>query len=236
MRTLSPPGLIRPSVTRVMNGAFTQADMYGHFRLALAALVLALPLAAAPAPAATVPREIIVARTPVPEGLPRVGEVLLIRRGDADVVETRIETTLIRRVVAEIGAKERRNWPADTPDGAASARYVAALDEVAADLAARRSAARGARRVRAPVRLLIEFLLADGAARVTIGSFEPAAQDIRVLPLAVLDLPPAYVRRNMRLIVADAFHLEGAALDRALAPLARLAGPADSPAGRASVR
>ena len=193
--------------------------------LMLAVLCLA-PAARAPAditPAAAADR--VLARVPVPDAQRRVGEVLLIQRGAADVVETRLDTTLLRRVVAEIGHKEAANWPAGTVGGVASARYVAALEQAVDTLAPRPPAGSRQRHARRAVRVFIAFALDDNSARVTIGRFAPAADGIERAPLTTLDLPPDYVRENMRLIAADSLHLEGAALDAALAPLTRLARP-----------
>jgi hypothetical protein len=58
---------------------------------------------------------------------------------------------------------------------------------------------------------------------VALGSFEmeEAGGEVRVLrrePLALLDLSPAYVRRNLRLIAADALHLDDAAAAAKLGP------------------
>lgn len=195
--------------------------------LAVACLAPAPRALAEATPAAL--SEQILARAPVPDAQRRVGEVLLIRRGAADVVETRLDTTLLRRVVAEIGSKEAANWPADTPGGVASARYVAALEQAVETLAPRPPAGSRQRRARRSVRLFIAFTLDDDTARVTIGRFAPAADGIERTPLTTLDLPPDYVRENMRLIVADSFDLEGAALDAALAPLTRLARPPAPP-------
>lgn len=182
-----------------------------------------------PAPAA----EQVVTRVPVPDAQRRVGEVLLIRHGSADVVETRLDTTLLRRVIAEIGSKEAANWPADTPGGAASARYVAALAQAGDALAPRPPAGSRQRRARRSVRMYIAFALDDHTGRVTIGRFAPAADGVERTALITLDLPPDYVRDNMRLIAADSFHLEGAALDATLAPLTRLSRPPTSAAGAA---
>ena len=51
---------------------------------------------------------------------------------------------------------------------------------------------------------------------------EEANGEVRVVrrePLALLELSPDYVRRNLRLITADAFHLEDAAVGPLLGPL-----------------
>ena len=77
------------------------------------------------------------------------------------------------------------------------------------------------------VRALIEFVDAPGAPLVAIGGvdIEGEGETIRVrgrAAPAVLDLSAAYVRRNMRLIVADAFHLSA---EEAAARLAKAAGP-----------
>jgi hypothetical protein len=160
-------------------------------------------------------------RTFVPDEVRKVGEVRLLTRGDADVVETVLYTPLLRRVVREIRQKEMKNWP----DGAAghedAVRYVDALERAERTLSARLGGEGSDDRVR---RLLIEFVLTPTQAAVVLSRFESQGEgdDVRVVahePLAVLELSRDYVRRNMRLIAADSFAVDGESLDRLVSPL-----------------
>ena len=54
----------------------------------------------------------------------------MIRRGDADVVQTLLYSKILARVVAEIRKKELANWPADQPGHEDALRYVEMLAAV----------------------------------------------------------------------------------------------------------
>ena len=209
--------------------------MVGHLLAAAAALLAAAGSAAAQTPAASDTAALldaradqIVARTVVPSPAQKVGEVRLIRRGDADVVQTLLSTKLLTRVVSEIGKKEFANWPEGRAGHADAARYVAALEAVSRQLHDRQPPFERGRDRR--LAMLIEFIASDVAVAVVVGTFHydergmqlPVTARTVLLPL---DLPRAYVQPNMRLIAADAFQLDGAALESLLAPLPRLHAP-----------
>ena len=61
---------------------------------------------ALPAPLLDAAADRVVARTVVPDATRKVGEVRLVQRGDAVVVQTLLATTVLPRVVAEIRKKE----------------------------------------------------------------------------------------------------------------------------------
>jgi predicted RND superfamily exporter protein len=165
------------------------------------------------------------ARTFVPDETRKVGEVRLVTRGDADVVETLLYTRLLRRVVREIRAKEMANWPDGAPGHADAVRYCDALEAAERRLRGEPDAGTsGDDRTR---RLLIEFVLTPTQAAIVLSRFEASGDpaDLRITgrePLAVLEPSRDYVRRNMRLIAADAFEVEGDALGRLVSPLAQL--------------
>jgi predicted RND superfamily exporter protein len=164
------------------------------------------------------------ARTYVPDEARKVGEVRLVTRGDADVVETLLYTTLLKRAVREIRAKEMRNWPEGRPGRDDALRYVAALEAAERTLAERAASRSSDDRRR---RLLIEFVLTPERSAIVLSRFETeteteTADDVRVVvrePLAVLLPSRDYVHRNMRLIAADSFEVEGAQLDHLVSPL-----------------
>lgn len=160
----------------------------------------------------------VVERAYVPSPESRVGEVRVVRRGDAVVVETLLYTKVLSRVVAEIRKKEQANWP----DDASSARYVAALAAAQKRIFARLPT--NQRVADRRQKLWIDFIAAPGVAFVALGAFELAEAKGEVAvrsrePLAVLELEPAWVRRNLLLITADAFQLDEAAAARLLGPL-----------------
>jgi hypothetical protein len=175
----------------------------------------------------------VLARTVVPDATRKVGEVRLIARGEATVVQTLLATKVLSRVVAEIRRKEERNWPADAAGYRDMRRYLDALEAAAADLRTRRDGAgtdaRGDRRLR----LMIEFVASETASGVLFAAFDAtevdgAMQPTSRQPITALALGRAYVFPNTRLILADAFKIPESEVGR-LGPLGPLARPAGSP-------
>ena len=151
----------------------------------------------------------LVQRAFVPDPAQRVGEVRILRRGEATVVETLIYTKVGSRVVGEIRKKENANWPG-SPDVAA---YLDALSQVQKTVARRLPTDRAADRLQ---KIWIDFVVAPPAAFIAIGAFESTVEDgqVKVVsrePLAVVQPSRDYVERNQRLIAADSFHVEDAA-------------------------
>jgi hypothetical protein len=193
----------------------------------LASLLVVAVADAAPAPA--VPTDAaadrVVKRTDVPDATRKVGEVRLVQRGDAIVVQTLLATKVMSRVLAEIRKKETGNWPADRPGHEDMERYLAAIDEKAEALRGARDAGDGDRRVR----LAIELVATKDAEGLVLATFAGdersgflAPTDRRVLETVALGR--SYVVRNMRLILSDAFHVPEADVDQ-LAPLGPIATP-----------
>lgn len=164
---------------------------------------------------------------PVPDANRRVGVVRLLSRGNAVVVQTLLDTRLLSRAVAGIRAKERRAWgDAD----AASASYLAALESALATVESRPADDERRRR------LLIEFAADDRAAAVFVGTF--ASFDDRTMAhppsrevMARLSPPREWVLCEIRLVVADAFDVPEAEVDRVgpLGPASPLAPPPTPP-------
>ncbi|HET9062473.1 MAG TPA: hypothetical protein VFO62_04215 [Candidatus Binatia bacterium] len=163
----------------------------------------------------------VLARVAVPNPESPVGEVRLLRRGDATIVQTLLVTRVLPRVTAEIRMKEERNWPAARPGHADMLAYVEALNAAQEQLRAAlpaadaRNVAAGDRRLR----LLIELSASPVSAGIEIAEFTSAAEDrpydvASRRPLATPDVERSYVLRNMRLILADAFHLPETDVDR----------------------
>lgn len=180
-----------------------------------AALVAAFPRVAAADPAALdqASSDRVLASTVVPDPVRKVGDVRLLARGDAVVVQTLLSTKLLERVIGEIRVKETANWP---DDPASVATYVAALEDVARSLA--RSAAEAPWSDRRQ-RLLIEFAADADDHAVFVGTFDRSkdgsdpqirGRQVRARP----SLGRPYVLRNIRLILADSFNLPEAGVDR----------------------
>jgi hypothetical protein len=180
---------------------------------------LLLALAAIAASAAVVPprlapwldtaKDQLVQRTFVPDPAQKVGEVRILRRGDATVVETLIYSKVGSRVVAEIRKKELANWPGS----ADVAAYLEALSQVQKTVERRLPTDRAADRRQ---KIWIDFVVAPAAAFIAIGAFESTLEggQVQVVsrePLALLEPSREYVERNQRLIAADSFHVEDTA-------------------------
>jgi hypothetical protein len=134
------------------------------------------------------------------------------------VVETLLYTRVLSRAVDAIRKKEASNWPGN-PD---AERYVAALERAQKQIWERLP--RDTRLTDRRQKLWIDFVVAPDAAFIALGAFEMEERqgEVRVLrrePLALLEPAPSYVRRNLLLIVADAFQLDAAAAARLLGPL-----------------
>ena len=183
----------------------------------LAVLLSMAPTAFAAAPALGDPAaDRVVASTPVPDAARKVGQTRLVSRGGATVVQTLLSTKLLKRVIAEIRAKEDRNWPAGQPGEDGKRAYLDALDSARQTLDRRTPGPEWADRRQ---RLLIEFAADVSSSTVLVGTFETLPGDDEPGPLqreafATLDPPRDYVLRNMRLIVADSFHVDEKDVDR----------------------
>ena len=195
---------------------------------ALRVLFVSLAVAAV-AGAATLPSDVVgdrvVKRTDVPDATRKVGEVRLVQRGDAIVVQTLLATKVMSRVLSEIRKKETTNWPAGQPVHEDMERYLAAIERNAEALRAERDAQAGDRRMRLAIEL-VATKDAEGLVLATFGGGETggylAPTERRVLETVTLGRP--YVVRNMRLILADSFHVSEADVDQ-LAPLGPIATP-----------
>jgi hypothetical protein len=199
------------------------------FAVALAAAGLTVGVAFAADPAASTDK--VYARAAVPDEARKVGEVKLLERDGTTVVETVLSTRVIERVVAEIRLKEEQNWPPGSEGRADMERYVAALTDAAHLLRARIPPA-DARNIDDPERrahLVIDFRADATRADVELADFDTADASTPFDPgvrrsLATLNLGRAYVLRNMRLILADAFHRPESDLS-SLGPLGPVAKP-----------
>ncbi len=165
----------------------------------------------------------VLSRVVVPNPARRVGEVRLLARGGAVVVQTLLSTKVMGRVVGEIRKKEEAAWPQGSAARADSESYVGALEALAKDLDSRQVTVNWAERRQ---RLLIEFVADDSSAGVILGSWDGDEVDGALEPKqrgTITRLVPNrdYVLRNMRLILIDSFHMADADLDRlgALGPV-----------------
>lgn len=210
-------------------------------RQMLAALVLAAIAAPAGAaegkpPAAWAPlldgsRDQIARAGFVPSEEQPVGEVRLVRRGSAVVMQTVLYTKFLKRVVAEIRKKEMAAWPPGRPGHDDAMKYVDALRSAQAGIQ-ERFRGREDRGDRSQ-RMLIEFILSGDASIVAIA--EPTLVEkggrMRVASrrqIAVLPLSRAYVRGNIYEIAWDALKLTREDSWSLLEPMLPPESPAES--------
>lgn len=155
-------------------------------------------------------RDNVVLRAFVPSDDQPQGEVRLIRRGAAAVMQTVLYTKFLKRVVEEIRKKELASWPRDRDGHDDARRYIDAVLEarnrIQEHFQGRRN--RGDRRQK----MLIEFVLSDKASVVAIS--EPDLEEenghMRIVskrPIVVLALSRTYVRGDMYEIAWDALKL-----------------------------
>ena len=163
----------------------------------------ALVLLCRPAAAA----DVVERRALVPDAGRPHGEVRIVRRDGAAVVQTLSHSRTVRRVAGAIAEKERTNWPEGREGASAAARYVEALAAVAATV---HEAPAGEDRRRS---LCIEF--PPGGPILVSGAVARIGPDgLRLIeltePRVSLDLAEPYVGRNRVWIVADAFGVDEA--------------------------
>ena len=152
----------------------------------------------------------VLATAAVPDEGRRQGEVSLGVRDGVVVIETFLESRLLRRVVAEITLKEEANWPRDGEGGDDSATYCREL--AAAERAIWREHQREDRRRTAVPRLVIELSLSEQVAKLVIYDLPPDAEagragigERRLVAEPRLSRP--YLERNLYLIAEDALGL-----------------------------
>lgn len=167
------------------------------------------------------------AKVVIPEPARKVGEVRLLSRGNAVVVQTLLSTKLLSRVTGEIRKKEEANWPAAAAGREDAVAYLEALEAVRVAVERRSPGVDWADRRR---RLLIEFVADAGGQAVLLGTFTTASGTTDLTPasrevLGTLTPSRAYVLRNMRLILSDSFKVPEAEVDR-IGPLGPAAGAA----------
>lgn len=190
---------------------------------AVPALMLALAASAAtPAPLLDRSGDRIVERADITSRGGEHGEVRLVDRGSARVVQTLLYTKLLRRVVGEIRNRESANWPADRDGHDASVLYLEALERAERSVPRPPTGHRGAAAERRRP-LLIEFAASrsDQAVLLLGPRLEESDGKLTVVDASLiesLDLPRDFVLRDMRLIAEEHFGESGEALAWLLAP------------------
>jgi hypothetical protein len=157
----------------------------------------------------------ILERRPITSRGRRHGEVRVIGRGDAVVIQTLLSSKVLKRVVAGIRDRELESWPPEQEGHAAALSYLAALDAATKAAQARspkphEKASTGTTNTRDRRRsLLIEFILSKTRHGVVIAHPELLDEPSGELTLTgvrderALDVPRPFVERDMKLIAKD---------------------------------
>jgi len=176
-------------------------------------------------------RDEIVRSEFVPTEEQPVGEVRLIRRGQAVVMQTVLHTALLKRVVAEIRKKELASWPPERKGHGDAQEYIDAITTAQQRIQERyrQREDRGDRRQK----MLIEFILSGRASIVAISEpeLEEKSGHMRVISrrsIAILDLSRTYVRGGIYEIAWDALRLDRKESRKLLEPML----PPESPSSR----
>jgi hypothetical protein len=167
-------------------------------------------------------KDVVIRRAFVPSRIFRQGEVRLLRRDGAAVMQTILYTRYLRRVIGRIREKELRNWPSSREGHEDRAAYVRALEESGEEVR-RRFEARENPSDRHK-KMLIEFILSkkDSVIAFALPELEEENNEVRITKRTELRILPAsrtYVRGNIYEIAKDAFSLSDAEARKLLEPV-----------------
>ncbi|MCX6998381.1 MAG: hypothetical protein NTV49_15170 [Kiritimatiellaeota bacterium] len=140
----------------------------------------------------------------VPNRLLRQGEVRVVVSNGTVAVQTILYTSLPDRVIAGICGKEAARWKSGQEHFGDSQAYCAALKEIPAALRKRNN---GKIKV---YQWMIEFRHTPDADRVELRAIETSGdkERLRIAPQELLftpQVPSAYIRKNMEMIMQDLF-------------------------------
>jgi hypothetical protein len=161
----------------------------------------------------------VVCRTFIPTAERPHGEVRLVRRDGAVVVQTLLYTPSLRRGLQKIRQREEANWPPERDGHADSQKYLEVLAQgKTASLAAFDGRSDKEDRHQ---RLLIEVLDDGRSARVdtSLPELKGATDAIEigvVRPVATSPVSAEYARAAMEIILQSAFHRPGRTLEEFL--------------------
>jgi hypothetical protein len=165
--------------------------------------------------------ETLIWRAPIPANPPYQGEVRLIRRDSALVMQTILNSKVLRHVVAAIQRKEFSDWPEDREGWIDSRRYSDELYRAYESIQARAKRRKSSDRY---LNLLIEFVLQERHSFVAL--YEPtlsksgdqfSVQEKEVLKK--MNTSRAYIYKNLQEISRDSFQLEEQEVLKLLQPI-----------------
>jgi len=153
----------------------------------------------------------VIRRAPVPAEPPYQGEVRLLRRDSAPVVQTILNSKVMNHVIAAIQKKESKAWPQDREGSLDSRRYTEELVEAYYVI---RERAKNREKIRERhLQLMIEFVLEGERGYVALYAPTLTQEGGRLVPqkkelLKKLPLSRNYLHKNMQLIIQDSFQLD----------------------------
>jgi hypothetical protein len=164
----------------------------------------------------------IVQRARVPSTEQPQGEVRLIARGGALVMQTALSSKVLRHVAAAISEKEESAWPEERDGFVDSRRYGETLSKA---VEAVRRDCRAHPRPGRRQQLLIEFVAAGSSAlyAIYLPELNEGVEGLEIAGRRLLFIEaasPLYVRGNLLEIAMDSFHLERAEAEQMISALA----------------
>jgi hypothetical protein len=162
-------------------------------------------------------RDRIVRRAFIPSDSRVHGEVRVVRRGDATVVQTLLFTSALRRGIQQMRKRELYHWPEGREGHEDSRSFLAELDR-AADAVTRDAPTPAADPRR---KLLIEVAVSSQSAQFALYAPEivQTGREWTLGPvrlLAVRNVSRAWAERDQRLMAATAFHVPEAEAEAVL--------------------
>jgi hypothetical protein len=149
--------------------------------------------------------DVLVERAFIPSPQNRHGEVRLVRRGEAHVVQTLLYSTMLRRGLKGIRNKELAAWPAESPHHGDSVRYLELMKDAEARVLEKPGDGADRR-----ARMLIEFI-SEGD-RGFVATYAPEIRGERdhveissAEKIGGAVVSPEYVHRAMDLMMESAF-------------------------------
>lgn len=157
--------------------------------------------------------ETVIRHTPVPEEPPYQGEVRVVRRGSAQVVQTLLYSKVMIRVIGAIQRKESKAWPKEREGAEDSRRYAEELMQAYLLVKERAKERQKTGERERYLQLMIEFVHDGDKSYVALYAPSLTQDEERLVLnkkelLKKLPLSPGYVRKNMQLIVQDSFRLD----------------------------
>ena len=166
--------------------------------------------------------EVLIRRTSIPSKQPYQGEVRLVRRDSTLVMQTILNSKVLKHVIAAISKKEFKLWPEDREGWIDSRRYTDELFRAYETIQARAKSRKNSEDRH--LKLLIEFVLEERHSYVALYAPILTKNDDRYAIqgkelLKKLKTSRAYLYSNLQEIAQDSFRLENHEVLELLRPI-----------------